>query len=69
MTKEEEKRKQLEREENEKEERVNENNEKAFEMQQLLYHNDLLLFRLEQAEEKEEILQKEMNLLANAQKK
>ena len=38
-------------------------------MQQLVYHNDLLLFRLEQAEKNEELLCKEMELLYNAQTK
>ena len=37
-------------------------------MRQLLYQNDLLLFRLEQAEEKDEMLWMEMNLLANAKR-
>ena len=37
-------------------------------MRQLLYQNDLLLFCLEQVEEKEEMLWTEMNLLANTKR-
>ena len=37
-------------------------------MKQLLYQNDLLLFRLEQAEMKEEKLWKELNLQTNAKR-
>ena len=37
-------------------------------MQNLLYQNDLLLFRLEKAEMNEEVLRKEMSLLRNTSK-
>ena len=37
-------------------------------MRQLLYQNDLLLFRLEKAETSEEVLQKEISLLRNTTK-
>ena len=37
-------------------------------MKQLLYQNDLLLYHLEQAEKKEEILRKEMKLQTDAKR-
>jgi hypothetical protein len=58
----------LEKEENEEEESIHVNDEKDYNMKQLLYQNDLLLFRLEQAEMKEEKLRKEINLLTKAKK-
>ena len=47
---------------NEEEERLQLNEEKDCEMKKLLYQNDLLLYRLEQAEMKEEKLQKELRI-------
>ena len=46
----------LESEENEEEENLHGNEERDHKMEQLLYQNDLLLFRLEQAELNEEKL-------------
>jgi len=52
----------------EEEERIRLNEEKYCEMEKLLYQNDLLLYRLEQAEMKEEKLQKEMKLQTDAKR-
>ena len=68
MTKEEDKGKQLESKENEEEESLYRNEERDHKMKQLLYQNDLLLFRIEQAEMKEEKLWKELNLQTNAKR-
>ena len=57
--------KKLESEENEEEESLHGNEERDHKMKQLLYQNDLLLFRLEQSEMKEEKLRKELNLQTN----
>ena len=50
----------LESEENEEEENLNGNEERDHKIEQLLYQNDLLLFRLEQAELNEEKLREEL---------
>ena len=50
----------LESEENEEEDNLNENEERDKKIEQLLYQNELLLFRLEQAELNEEKLREEL---------
>ena len=59
---------ELESEKNHKEENLHRNEERDRRMEQLLYQNDLLLFRLEQAEMNEEKLRTEMYLQIKAKK-
>ena len=54
--------------EKEEEERLQSNEERDHKMRQLLYQNDLLLFRLEQAEINEEKLREELYLQTNTKK-
>ena len=60
--------KKVESDKNEEEERLHSNEEMDHKMRQLLYQNDLLLFRLEQAEINEEALRKELYLQTNTKK-